>query len=105
MGQSLTLGCVGEFTRAIRVLVLLAPTLAFVETVSELLALHPRDTNLPYSNSLLDFQFNLDLKLFVNFFRSIFLCMFHLLVSGLFGMGFTHLQNSFDLKDSTNGFI
>ncbi len=72
LGQSLTLGCIGEFTCVTRVLVLLAPTLASVETVSALLVLHPLDTDLPYSNSLLDFQFKSDLKFFVNFFRSIF---------------------------------
>jgi len=76
----------------------LAATLASIEMVSELLALHPLDTNLPYSNTLLDFQFISDLKLIVKFVRSIFLCMF-LLVSVLFGMGCKHLQDSFDLKN------
>jgi hypothetical protein len=31
--------------------------------------------------------------------------MFHLLASGIFGMGFKNLQDFFDPKDSTNGFI
>jgi hypothetical protein len=95
----------GEFAHAVRAFVPLAPTLASLETVSALLALHPLDTNLPYSNSLLDFQSNLDFKLFVNSFRSIFWCMSHLLASGPSSMVFKHLQDSFNLKDSTSGFI
>jgi len=31
--------------------------------------------------------------------------MFHLLASGIFGMGFKNLQDFFDPKDSTNSFI
>jgi hypothetical protein len=31
--------------------------------------------------------------------------MFHLSVSGVFGMVFEHLQDSFDLEDLVSGFI
>lgn len=46
----------GEFAHATRVFVPLAPILAFLKRVSVLLALHPLDIDLPYSNSLLNFQ-------------------------------------------------
>jgi hypothetical protein len=105
LGQILSLGCVGEFARATKALVPFAPTLASLESISALLTLHPLDTNLPYSNSLLNLKSNLELKLFMNFFKLIFLRMSHLLASGHFGMVFEHLQDSFDPKDSTSGFI
>ncbi len=74
------------------VFVPLAPILAFLKRVSVLLALHPLDIDLPYSNSLLNFQSNSDLNFFVNFFKSIFWCMCHLLANGLSGMVFKHLR-------------
>lgn len=71
--------------------------------VSVLLALHLLDIDSPCSNSLLNFKPNLDLKLFVDFCRLIFWCMFHLSANGPFGMVFKHLQDSFDPKDLMNG--
>ncbi len=41
----------------------------------------------------------------MDFFKLAFLGMFHLTTSNPFGMVFEHFQNSFDLDDSTNGFI
>jgi hypothetical protein len=41
----------------------------------------------------------------MDFFRSTFLCMSHLLTNGPSGMVFKHLQDYFDLEDSMNGFI
>jgi hypothetical protein len=40
----------------------------------------------------------------MDFFRSIFLHMSHLLVGGLLGMIFEHFRDSFNLEDSS-GFI
>jgi hypothetical protein len=82
---------VEEFTHASKALAPLAPTLASLEMVSALLALHPSDIDSIYLDFLLDFKPDLDLELFVDFFRLIFLCMFCLLASGPFGMVFKHL--------------
>ncbi len=80
-----------EFTHPAKALAPLAPTLASLEIVSALLALHPSDIDSICSDSLLDFKPDLDLELFVDFFRLIFLCMFCLLASGPFGVVFKHL--------------
>jgi hypothetical protein len=88
-----------------RALVPLVIALVSLKTVNGLLTLHPLNTNYPGSDFFLDFQLDSNLKLFIDSFKSAFLCMSHLLVSGPFGMVFEHFQNIFDLKDSVSGFI
>jgi hypothetical protein len=70
----------------------LAPLVTLVSSkmVNMLLALHSLDTNSLCSDSLLDFQPYSNLDLFVNFFMSTFLCMFHLWVGGSSSMVFKH---------------
>jgi hypothetical protein len=99
------LGRTREFARVVRAFAPFAPTLMFSKTVNTLLTLHPLDIDSPCSNSLLNFQFDSDLELSMDFYRSIFLTMSHLSTSGPFGMVFEHFRNFFDLEDSTNGFI
>lgn len=83
----------------------LASTLSSSKIVNMLLVLHPPNIDSPYLDSLLNFQPNSNLKLFVDSFKSTFLRMFHLSDGGPFGMVLKHLQNYFDPKDSTSGFI
>lgn len=105
LGQSLTLGCVEEFTNVAKALAPLAPTLAFLKMINTLLVLHPLDTNSPYLHPSLDFKPNLNLEFSADSFRSVFLPVFHLLTGGPLGMVLKYLQDYFDLEDSTNGFI
>ncbi len=105
-GTKFNLGVHWEFTHVAKAFALLALALAFSEMVNALLALHPSTIDSPSrSDSLLDFWLDLDLKLSMDFFRLIFLCMFHLLVAGSSGMVFEHLQAYFDHEDLTHGFI
>jgi hypothetical protein len=90
LARSLATGCVGEFAHVSRAFVFLAQTLASLETINVLLALHLLNTNFPYSDSLLDFQPNSNLELFVDIFRSTFLCISHLLIGGPLSMVFKH---------------
>jgi len=76
--QILALGHVKEFAHATNVFAPLALVLASSEMINALLTLHPSDTNSPYSDSLLDFQRNSNLELFMNSFRLAFLHMYHL---------------------------
>ncbi len=76
-----------------------APTLASLEMIIELLVLHPLNTDLPCSNSLLNFQSNLNLEFFVDFFTLAFLRMSNFLASGISSMVFEHLQDFFDFKN------
>jgi len=73
--------------------------------VNALLILHSLDIDSPYSDSLLIFQLDSNFELFMDSFRSAFLCMFHLSVSGPFSMVFEHFQDSFNPKDLASGFI
>jgi len=66
-----------------RALALLVTALVSLKTVNGLLTLHPLNTNSPNSDFFLDFQLDSNLKLFIDCFKSTFLCMSHLLVSGL----------------------
>ncbi len=70
-----------------------------------LLALHPPNTYCPYSNSLLNFQPNSNLELFMDVFRSVFWCMFHLWTTSLCSMVLEHFLDFFNPKDSANGFF
>jgi hypothetical protein len=70
---NLTLKHAKEFAHAIRAFAPLAPTLTCLKMINALLALHRLDINSPHSNSLLDFQLNLNLELFVDYFRLAFL--------------------------------
>jgi hypothetical protein len=65
-----------------------APTLASSKMINVLLTLHPPDTYSPYSNSLLDFQRDSNLEFYVDYFRSTFLHMYDLSISGPFDMVF-----------------
>jgi len=103
--QNLALQCIKEFMNLINVFAPLAPTLSSSKIVSTLLVLHSPNIDSPYLDSLLNFQPNSNLKLFVDSFKLTFLHMFHLSDGGPFGMVLEHLQKYFDPKDSTSGFI
>jgi hypothetical protein len=75
----------------------LAPT--SLEMVYELQALHPSYSNSLYSNSLMGFESNTNVKLSMDYFKSIFLHMFHLSTSGLLTMVFEHIWVFFNPKD------
>jgi hypothetical protein len=59
-----------------------------LETIFILQALHPLDLNSPCSNSLINFQHDLNVQLSMNSFRSAFLCMSHLSTCGSLSMVF-----------------
>jgi hypothetical protein len=88
---NLTLNHAKDFAHVIRAFIPFAPTLAFLKMINAFLAFHPLDIDSLYSNSLLDFQLNLELELFMDSFRLAFLCMFQLLVGGPSSMVFKHL--------------
>jgi len=98
LARSLAMGCVGEFARVSKVFVLLAPTLASLEIVNTLLALHLLNINFPCLDFLLDFQLDANLQLFVDSFRSTFLWMFHLFIGGSFGIVFKHFRYFLTMK-------
>jgi hypothetical protein len=98
LGQSLALGHVGEFACATRALAPFALILAFSKTINMLLALHLLDIDSPRSDSLLDFEFDLDLELSMDLIKVIFLRMSHLSASCIFDMVFEHLQDFFNLE-------
>jgi hypothetical protein len=93
-----------EFMNLINVFAPLAPILSSSKIVSTLLVLHSPNIDSLYLDSLLSFQPNSNLKLFVDSFKSTFLDMFHLSYGGPFGMVLENFQNYFDPKDSTSGF-
>ncbi len=103
--QSLTLGRVEEFSFVARDLAPLTPPLASLQMVNTLLALCPPNIDSPCLDSLLNFQPYSNFEFSLNFFRSTFLHMFHLLAHGPFGMVFEHFWDYFDLGDSKIGFI
>jgi hypothetical protein len=103
LGQSLALGHVGEFACDARAFTPFA--LTFSKMVNMLLTLHLSNIDSPCLDSLLDFQFDSNLELFMDLLRTTFLCMSQLLINVIFNMIFEHLQNSFDLEDLISGFI
>jgi hypothetical protein len=52
----------------------------------------------------MEFQLEVDLDFSFDMFKTTFMHLAHLLISGLSGMVFEHLQNLFDIEDSTIGF-
>lgn len=83
----------------------LALALASSKMINVFLTLHLPNIDSLYLDSLLDFQLDSKLELYVDSFRSTFLCMYHLSIGGPFGMVFEHLCNSFGLKYLASGFI
>ncbi len=67
----------------------LAPT--SLEMVYALQALHPSNSDSLYSNSLMDFESDTNVKLSMDYFKSIFLHMSHLSTSGSLAMVFQHI--------------
>ncbi len=89
--QSFALGHVSEFACIARAFSFFALTLAFLKTINALLGLHPLDIISPYSNSLLNFQLDSNLKFSMDSFKSAFMCMSHLLTNDLSSVVFEHL--------------
>ncbi len=65
---------------------------------------HPLYLSFPCLDSFLESQSNSDLEFSLDSITSTFIWSLHLLISGPSSMVFEHLQDLFDLKDSTNGF-
>jgi len=91
LGQSLTLGHITEPVCIAKTFASLALTLSFLKTISALLGLHSLDINFPYSDFLLNFQLDSNLKFFVDSFKLAFMRMSHLLINDLSSMVFEHL--------------
>jgi hypothetical protein len=81
--QSLTIGCVGEFTHVVRAFTPIAPTSTSCETINVLQALHPFMFRFPLPIFIDDFQPNVDFEFFLNSFMSTFMCLSHLSINGL----------------------
>ncbi len=75
---NLTFGHVREFTHAIKAFARLASVPTSLEMVCLLQALHLLNLDSPCLNSLLDFQLNTNVELFMDYFKLDFLCMSHL---------------------------
>jgi hypothetical protein len=74
------------------------------KTISVLQTFQPPNLSFPCQGFLLDVQPNLNLEFTLDSFKSTFIWSSHLLVSGFSCIVFEHLQNLFDLEDSTNAF-
>jgi hypothetical protein len=83
----------------------ITPTFSSLEIVSTLQAFHLSISPPPYPNSLMAFQLDGDLKLFLDSFRLTFMGISHLSTRGPSSMVFQGLQNAFDLEDFANDFI
>jgi len=105
LGQSLALGHAREFACVAKAITPLAPTPTFFEIISTLQTLHPSSLDFPCLDSLVNFQSNVDLELPLHSFRLAFMCLSHLLAGGPLNMVFKHLQDFFNIVDSTSGFI
>jgi hypothetical protein len=103
--MKLAIGRAREFACAAKVFAPLAPTLASLKRINMLLVLHLPNTDSPCSKSLLNVQLDSNLELSMDFFRLAFLCTFHLLAKGSFGIVFEHLQKNFNLEDLVNALI
>ncbi len=68
LARNLAMGCVGEFVHVFKAFVLFAPTLASLEIINVLLVLHLLNTNFLCLDSLLDFQLDSNLELFLGLF-------------------------------------
>jgi hypothetical protein len=100
LGWNLTLGCAREFTHVVKVLVLLASACLHITSLASFKFGYPQ-------LGLLN-RFSTKHKcgvFFLDYFRSAFLHMSHLLTCNLLNMVFEHFQDSFDLEDSINSFI
>jgi hypothetical protein len=83
----------------------LALTFSSSNFFSALQAFHLSVSPSPYPNSLMAFQLDGDLKLFLDSFRLTFMGISNLFTRGPSSMAFQRLQNAFDLKDFANDFI
>jgi hypothetical protein len=96
--QSLAIKCAKEFAHETKVFAFLVLALKSLETICVLQALHPSNLNSPCSNSLIDFQHDTSVKLSMNSFRSVFLCMSHLSTCGSLNMVFELFEKNLTPK-------
>jgi hypothetical protein len=105
LGRNLVLECAEKYAHAIRAMAPLALTFSSSEIVPTLQAFHLSVSPSPYPNSLMAFQLDEDLMLFLDSFRLTFMGMSHLFTRGPSSMVFQRLQNAFDLKDFASSSI
>jgi len=74
------------------------------KTISTFQMFQPPHLSFPCQGSLLDFQPNSNLEFTLDSFKSTFIWSSHLSINDFSCMVFEHLQDLFDLKDSTNAF-
>jgi hypothetical protein len=103
--HTLAFGHVEKFVHVARAFALLTLVPSSLEMIFVLQTLHYLNLDSPYSDSLMDFQLNINMELSVDFFYLIFLHMSHLLISGSSGMAFEHFWDFSNLDDLANGFI
>jgi hypothetical protein len=74
-----------------KVFAILTLALMSLEMVYALQTLLPSNLDSMYSNSLMDFELDTNVKLSMDYFKSIFLHMSHLSTSGSLAMVFEHI--------------
>ncbi len=103
--HTLTFGHVEKFVHVVRAFAFLALVPSSLEMIFVLQTLHYLNLDSPYSNSLVDFQLNINMELSLDFFNLVFLHMSYLLISGSSGMPFEHFWDFSNLDDLASGFI
>ncbi len=82
-----------EYACVVKAFTPFAPPLAFLKTIGFLSALHPLDSSLLCSNSLMEFQPKANLDFFLYAFKSTFIHSIHLSTSEPSNMVFEHFQD------------